>query len=112
MNLFMLLAEKTEAAEAQNFQVMMMAGLLAFVVFILLNGRSQRKKEQKQREDLLNNLSKNQRIATIGGIVGTIVAVKDDEVVVKVDETTNTKMTFQKSAIRGVVGDQLGVGAS
>jgi len=44
-------------------------------------------------------------VLTIGGVVGTVVSVKDDQVVVKVDESTNTKMTFLKSAIQRVVTD-------
>jgi preprotein translocase subunit YajC len=50
-------------------------------------------------------LAKNDRVLTIGGVVGTIVSVKEDQVVVKVDESTNTKMTFLKSAIQRIMSD-------
>ena len=40
---------------------------------------------------------------TIGGILGTVVNVKDNEVVLKVDEATNTRMTFLKRSIQQVV---------
>jgi preprotein translocase YajC subunit len=42
-------------------------------------------------------------VLTIGGILGTVTAVKDHEVTVKVDESNNTKMTFLKTAIQKVV---------
>jgi preprotein translocase YajC subunit len=42
-------------------------------------------------------------VVTIGGIVGTVVATRDDEVVLKVDESTNTKMTFVRKAIQRVL---------
>jgi preprotein translocase subunit YajC len=81
----------------------MLIGLvLFFAVFMVLSGRA-RRKEQHERQRLLDNLSKNDRVMTIGGIVGTVVQVRENEVVVKVDETTNTKMTFIKKAIQQVL---------
>ena len=40
---------------------------------------------------------------TIGGVVGTVVEVKDAEIILKVDETSNTRITFTKSAISQVI---------
>ena len=78
------------------------AFLIGIVVFyfVLFRGNT---KGRKQRTQMLANMKKNDRVMTIGGILGTVVAVKDKEVVIKVDETTNTKMTFIKDAIRTVV---------
>jgi preprotein translocase subunit YajC len=45
-------------------------------------------------------------VQTIGGVIGTIVEVKDAEVVVKIDETTNTKIRFARSAIQQVLEDK------
>jgi preprotein translocase subunit YajC len=78
--------------------------ILMIVVFYIFLFRGN-PKAKRQRAELLANLKKNDRVMTIGGIVGTVVNVKDKEVVVKVDETTNTKMTFIKDAIRTVVQD-------
>ena len=63
------------------------------------------KRERREREDMYARLAKNDHVLTIGGVVGTIVSVKDDQVVVKVDESTNTKMTFMKSAIQKIMSD-------
>jgi preprotein translocase subunit YajC len=54
---------------------------------------------------MLADLKKNDRILTRGGILGTVVGIKENEVVLKVDETTNTKMTFLKDAVWQVVQD-------
>jgi preprotein translocase subunit YajC len=80
---------------------------LAFglIVFMMMTARSQKKREQKQKEEMHARLGKNHRVLTIGGIIGTVMSVKDDEVVLKVDETTNTKMTFLKSAIQRVMDE-------
>jgi preprotein translocase subunit YajC len=77
--------------------------MIAVFYFVLFRGNP---RSRKQREQMLGNLKKNDRILTRGGIVGTVVNVKDKEVVVKVDETTNTKMTFLKDAIWQVVQDE------
>ena len=80
----------------------------AVVVFMLLTARSQKKREARKRTELYDRMSKNDRVLTIGGVIGTIISVKDDQVVVKVDESTNTKMTFTKVAIQKILdGDQL-----
>lgn len=83
--------------------------MLGMLAFMLLSSRSQKKREKREREDMYANLAKNDRVLTIGGIIGTVMSVKDNEVVVKVDETTNTKMTFLKTAIQRVLGDDQSV---
>jgi preprotein translocase subunit YajC len=77
--------------------------MIAMVVFFLLTSRSQRKREQREREEMHARMAKNDRVLTVGGIIGTVIAVKENEVIVKVDESTNTKMTFLKSAIQRVL---------
>ena len=59
--------------------------------------------EKKRRADLLGGIKKNDRVCTIGGVFGTVVNVKDDEITLKVDESNNTKITFQRSAIARIV---------
>lgn len=71
---------------------------VAFYFFLL----RPKNKQEKQRVAMLNSLKKGDRIQTIGGILGTVVESRDDEVVVKVDETSNTKLTFSRSAIHRV----------
>jgi len=102
----------TWMAQTQQSQPQPTAGLLflpallvAMVVFMFLSARSQKKRERRQREELYGRMSKNDRVLTIGGVIGTIVSVKDDHVVLKVDESSNTKMTFVKSAIQRIVTD-------
>lgn len=84
------------------------AVMLALVVFMLLSARGQKRREKRQREELYTRMRKNDRVLTIGGVIGTIISVKDDEVVLKVDESTNTKMTFLKTAVQRVLSDEAG----
>ncbi len=79
--------------------------VLGMVVFMWLSSRSQKKREKRERDEMHARMAKNDRVLTIGGVVGTVIQVKDNEVVLKVDESTNTKMTFTKTAIQKVITD-------
>ena len=50
-------------------------------------------------------LKKGDKVTSIGGICGTVVEVRDDELVVKVDENNNIRLRFSRWAIRGT-GEQ------
>ncbi len=76
--------------------------LIGLVLIMFISSRSKRKQE-KERQDLINNLKKNDRVQTIGGILGSVISTEGNEVIVKVDETNNTKMRFVRSAILRVV---------
>ncbi|MCA9116295.1 MAG: preprotein translocase subunit YajC [Planctomycetaceae bacterium] len=68
--------------------------------FLLL--RPQRR-QQAQHDSLLESLKKNDRVVTIGGIIGTISSIHADskEVTLKVDDTTRIRML--RSAIKQVL---------
>ena len=85
---------------AGGLLTMLLPFALIIGVFYFLIIRPQSKK-QKETKAMLSSLRKNDRVATIGGIRGTIVSVKDDTVIVKVDN--NVKMEFSKSAISAVI---------
>lgn len=82
-----------------NPLVLVVLALFLFM-FVLKNPR---RAEEKKRAAMLKAMKKGDRVQTIGGILGTILDVRDNEVVVKIDETTNTKMRFVREAIRAVV---------
>ncbi len=84
--------------------------LMGLVVFMLLSSRSQKKREKRERDDMHARMARNDRVLTIGGVIGTVLSVKDNEVVVKVDESTNTKMTFVKTAIQKIMTEDQPVG--
>jgi len=71
-----------------------------FAVFYFLLIRPQQKK-QKQRNLMLSQLKKGDKVTTIGGLHGTIVELTDDTVVLRVNDTV--RMTFERSAINTVV---------
>jgi preprotein translocase subunit YajC len=58
--------------------------------------RPQRKKE-KEHQQTLSNLNKNDEIITVGGIHATIVNVKDKTIVARIDD--NVKIELEKSSV-------------
>jgi preprotein translocase subunit YajC len=73
---------------------------LIIVVFYFLVIRPQNKKT-KDAKKMLESIRKGDRVVTIGGLHGSVESVKDDAVILKVDE--NVKLRFSKSAISTVV---------
>lgn len=85
-----------------NWFLPVMIGALLLMFFMSSRGR---KKRTKKRQEMLASLKKGAKITTIGGIVGTVMEVREDEVTVKVDEQNNVRMRFVRSAIQGVGDD-------
>ncbi len=82
------------------FRPVMIGG---FVLLYIFMGRGKRKREAKRKE-MLSSMKKGDRVITIGGIVGTIIETREDEIVVKVDD--NTRLKFSRWAIRNS-GDEV-----
>ncbi len=72
--------------------------MLGMIVLMFIFSSRSKKKQQKKRQELLNAVTKGSKIVTIGGIVGTVVEARDDEIIVKIDD--NTRMKFARWAIR------------
>ncbi|CAH1204277.1 Sec translocon accessory complex subunit YajC [Paenibacillus plantiphilus] len=72
---------------------------LMFAVFYFLLIRPQQRKA-KQRNLMLGQLKKGDKVVTIGGMHGTILEITDDIVVLRVNDTT--KVTFDRSAVNNV----------
>ena len=77
----------------------LMVGVLILYLFVF---RSKRQTDKK-RSDMLTQLKRGDRVQTIGGILGTVVEARDTDVLLKVDESSNTKIRFARSAIHRVV---------
>jgi preprotein translocase subunit YajC len=66
-----------------------------FYFFVIRPARRQ----ESQRQALVNSLKKNDKVLTNAGIIGTVVSIseKEDEVIVRVDD--NCKLRMIKSSI-------------
>ena len=82
--------------------------ILIFLVFYLLIIRPQKTKE-RERQNMLSGLAKNDEVVTTGGIHGIIVNVKDKTVTVRIDDSV--KIELEKSCVAYIKKPQ-GVAAS
>jgi preprotein translocase subunit YajC len=86
-----------------------MAPMLAMfaVLFYFIMIRPQQR-EQKDRKQKLDALKKNDKVLTIGGIIGTIVDLSGDgkRVTLRVDDGTRIK--FTRGSIQGLYDDSDG----
>jgi len=76
--------------------------IFALLYFFMFRGQ---RKEEKKKKQMLANLKRGDQIMTIGGLKGTVTDVREaeDEVVIKIDESSNVKARFVRSAIQKVV---------
>ncbi len=66
------------------------------------------RKEQAKRKAMRGALKKNDRVVTTGGIYGLVTNVhrEADEVTIKVDEATNTKLRVTLVSVARVLGTE------
>jgi len=74
--------------------------LVMLLIFYFMIYRPQ-KKEEKQRAQMLSSLKKGDRVITVGGIHGTISAISENIVTLKVAE--KVEIDFAKAAIKQVL---------
>ena len=72
--------------------------IIAIFYFLIIRPQN---KKQKETQKMLSALKKGDKVVTIGGIHGTIQSVREQSVVLKVDD--NTKIEFSRSAISSIV---------
>ena len=73
--------------------------VLIFILMYLFLFRGPQKKQQQKQKQMMQSLGKNDKVQTIGGIIGTVVDIKENEVTLKIDESNNTKIRILASAI-------------
>ena len=85
------------SSQSSNYmQLFFIGGIFVVMYFILFR---EPRKRQRQQQQMVQSIKKNDKVRTVGGIIGTVVDVKDDEIVLKVDESNNTKIRIMASAI-------------
>ncbi|HOJ77562.1 MAG TPA: preprotein translocase subunit YajC [Bacillota bacterium] len=77
--------------------------IIVFGAFWFLLVMPQRK-QQKERNEMLSNLKKGDKIITIGGMHGEIVDLDDDEVRLRISDKVEVK--FNRSAVAKVKGEK------
>ena len=77
--------------------------VLMFVIIYFLMIRPEQKK-QKQRQKMINEMKKGDKVISVAGIYGVVQSIKGETVTVKIADNVNVEMT--KSGVSNVVTDE------
>jgi preprotein translocase subunit YajC len=88
------------ATEGLMQMLPMIVAFIAIMYFLMI--RPQQKRDRERRE-MLNAVAKGDEVITTGGICGKVVNLSENHIVLKVDESSNTKIEFVRSAIAQIV---------
>ncbi len=80
--------------------------LIAMLFYFLMVLPEKRKRADVSR--MQQNLKKNDRIVTIGGILGIVVNTQagSGKITIRVDETNNTRLEILRSSVARVLNDE------
>ncbi|MBQ8985916.1 MAG: preprotein translocase subunit YajC [Lachnospiraceae bacterium] len=84
------------AANGTIFTLLYVVVIVGFFYFFLI--RPQRK-EQKQKQDMLNALAVGDSVLTTAGFYGVVIDMTDDTVIVEFGNNKNCRIPMQKAAI-------------
>ena len=91
-----------------GFLVSILPFVVIFGIFYLLIIRPQQKRQrraQQEREQMLNALKPGDKVVTTGGIYGTIVSIKDDNVQLRIAQSVSIEV--MRTAIAGPRGTDI-----
>ncbi len=108
MSLTCFAADQTAAPGSENpsgggwtswLPIILYLGFIVLLAYFLIIRPN--KKRKKQEEELRGNIMLGDEVTTIGGIVGRVVNIKDDEITIETS-IDKTMMVFKNWAIREV----------
>jgi preprotein translocase subunit YajC len=77
--------------------IILMIGIFYFLVFMPM------RRQQRNQKEMIKSLQNGQTVLTSGGIIGTIIAVNDDTLILRI-KPDNLKIQVARSAVTNVVG--------
>jgi preprotein translocase subunit YajC len=85
--------------------------LLGLMLFMIITSVMGQRKQKKQKEAMLGGIRKHDQVQTIGGVIGTVIEVRDNDVLVETDRASVTRIRFSKHAIQQVLKSGGGSGS-
>ena len=92
------MADQAVAGPSPLTMLPMLIGVPLIFYFIVFRPQT---KARQEHEQMLKQLKKNDEVVTSGGILGTVVDVRPETVILRIDDTTRVKC--ERSAIVRVV---------
>ena len=96
--MYNVLTETTAPMGGSWISLVGIAVMFVILYFVMIRPQ---KKQEKQVNEMRNNLVVGDEITTIGGIIGKIVSIKDETLVLETSRD-GTKIRILKSAVRCV----------
>lgn len=81
--------------------------MVLFYLLLIVPSYRSSKKTQRELEERLSNLKKNDRVVTTFGVHGVVAGINSESgtVTLRIDENTNAKLTVNRETIRTVKKD-------
>jgi preprotein translocase YajC subunit len=92
-------APQASAQDPGGFFWILIPMMLVILILPMITSR----KERKKREAMLSSIANRDRVQTIGGIIGVVTEVKSDQITLRVDEASGTKLTFARNAVSDIL---------
>jgi preprotein translocase subunit YajC len=102
MDLIFAMSPSPDGGGGSMMSTVIMFGAI-FVIFYFMIIRPQQKRA-KEREKMLSNIQKGDRVVTSGGLHGVIAGLDEKTVLLQVNE--NNKMKFERSAIASIISSK------
>lgn len=101
MSYFPLLLQAASPASPASFltgigPILIMIAIFYFLVFMPM------RRQQKNTKEMIKSLESGQTVLTSGGIIGTIVAVNDDTLILRI-KPDNLKLQVSRSSVTSLV---------
>ena len=80
--------------------IILMVVIFYFVLFMPM------RRKQRKLDEMLRNLKNGDKVVTSGGVIGTLVAVGDDNTVTVRVKPDNVKLEISRNAVTALIADQ------
>lgn len=98
-----VLAQANGAGGFDYMTILFLVGIVA--VFYLLILRPAKKREQ-ERKEMIDNLKKGSNVVTIGGIYGTVTALKENDIIVRIDSEKDVRIKMSRGAVNKILEEE------
>ena len=77
--------------------------LILFMLFMVVSTMMSARKEKRRAAEMMASLKRGDKVLTAGGMIGTIHEVREDSIVLRVDDVSGAKAHFTRGAIQKVI---------
>jgi preprotein translocase subunit YajC len=97
---FVLLQAASASPMLQFLPILLIFGIFYFLLFLPMQ------RQKKQQAKMLTELKNGDVVLTNGGVMGTIVAINDDETIVLRVKPDNLKLQFARGSVASLVSKE------